>query len=143
MGLLGAYMSEGGRKRVGNSYQDLIAWQKAMVLINQIYELTDTWPAHEQFALRNQIQRAVVSIAANIAEGQGRNGRKEFTHHLGIAFGSLGEVETIILVGRGQQYHGQVETDHALTLCGDVGRLIKGLLRSLREDRLRSKSRRG
>ena len=90
------------------------------------------WPAHEQFALRNQIRRAVVSIAANIAEGQGRNGRKELTHHLGIALGSLCEVETMILVGQAQQYHGQVETDDALTLCGDVGRLIKGLQHSLR-----------
>lgn len=75
-------------------YRQLIAWQKAMELVKLVYDMSDDFPPEERFGLSLQIQKAVVSIASNIAEGQGRNSTKEFINHLSIAYGSLMEVET-------------------------------------------------
>lgn len=61
-------------------YQDLIAWQKARVLVSDVYRVTGGWPKDEQYGLTNQIRRAAVSVPANIAEGQGRGSDKEFAH---------------------------------------------------------------
>ncbi len=77
-----------------SSYRDLIVWQRGIVLVREVYELSSTWPQHEVFGLTHQIRRAAVSIPANIAEGQGRYGTKELHHHLSIAHGSLCELET-------------------------------------------------
>src|SRR3954453_10099516 len=120
-------MSESESSRKSTGYQDLIAWQKAMTVIDCVYALTDRWPGHETFGLRSQVRRAVVSVAANIAEGQGRNGRKEIHQHLGIAYGSLCEVETMIQVGFRQQYRDDNADTGLLALCTEVGRLVRGL----------------
>jgi four helix bundle protein len=80
------------------SYRELIVWQKAMKLVQSIYSLTKDFPKEEVYALTSQIRRAAVSIPSNIAEGQGRDSTKEFLHHLSIAYGSLMEVETQILI---------------------------------------------
>lgn len=113
------------------SYQDLVAWQKAMELVEQVYILARGLPPEERFGLAAQMQRSAVSIPANIAEGQGRKHRKEFVNHLSIARGSLAETEThILLLGR----LGYVGKDHLRgiwQLSQDVGRLLNGLLRAL------------
>src|SRR3954468_12430988 len=80
-------------------YRDLIAWQKAMDLVEQVYRLTRAFPREELYGLTNQVRRASVSIPSNIAEGQGRGVGGEFAHHLRIANGSRQEVETQILLG--------------------------------------------
>lgn len=79
---------------MGRSYKDLVAWQKAMDLVTATYRSTTTFPKEEQFGLTSQLRRAAVSIPSNIAEGQGRLSEKEFRHFLGLARGSLMEVET-------------------------------------------------
>jgi four helix bundle protein len=114
------------------SYQDLIAWQRAMELVDLVYHITVKWPQNEQYGLSSQVRRAVVSIAANIAEGQGRNGRREFVHHLGIAFGSLCEVETLVMIGTRQGFHDHDRQQTLLSTSRDVGRLINGLINSMR-----------
>jgi four helix bundle protein len=113
------------------SYQDLVAWQQAVNLIDQVYASTRDWPRDEIFGLTSQTRRAVVSVAANIAEGQGRNGDREFVNHLGIAHGSLCEVETLIVVARRQDYLSSDIEQNILSQCRRVGGLIKGLKRSL------------
>jgi len=102
-----------------------------MELVDAIYRVSSTWPGDERFGLTSQIRRAAVSIAANIAEGQGRNGRREFLHHLGIANGSLCEVETMIRIGTRQGYQHREDELTILTLSREVSRLINGLIRSL------------
>lgn len=76
----------------GRSFRDLIAWQKAMALVVvvmvAVFRLTRQWPQGELFGLTNHARRAAVSVPANIAEGQGRSGAREFRHHLSIARGS-------------------------------------------------------
>ena len=73
-------------------------WQKAMDLVASVYELTGKLPFDQKYGLSGQIQRAVISIPANIAEGYGRGHRKEYTNFLSIAKGSLAELETHLLI---------------------------------------------
>lgn len=80
------------------NYRGLIAWQKAMDLVEEVYRATREFPREEVFALSGQLRRAVVSIPSNVAEGQGRWSTKEFLHHLSISYGSLREVETQVLI---------------------------------------------
>jgi hypothetical protein len=76
------------------NYRELIVWQKAMDLVEEVYKSSRDFPREEVYALTSQIRRAAVSIPSNIAEGQGRKSTNEFLHHLSIAHGSLREVET-------------------------------------------------
>lgn len=78
--------------------QDLIIWKKSMVLVKEIYLLTEKLPSEEKFGLTPQIRRCAVSIPSNIAEGAGRNNMKEFNHFLGIASGSCYELETQLIL---------------------------------------------
>jgi len=77
-----------------NSYKDLIVWQKSMELCEVAYLVIGKLPKDENFALSSQIRRSVTSIPSNIAEGYGRNNRKEYIQFLGIASGSAAELET-------------------------------------------------
>jgi len=94
-------MGQGSKIR---SYKDLVVWQKGMELVSRIYLITKRFPAAEQFGLTSQIQRAAVSIPANIAEGYGRNTKNEYANFLRIARGSLTELETLLLIARQQSY---------------------------------------
>src|SRR4051812_40800966 len=79
-------------------YRDLIAWQKSIELVKKIYVMTRTFPKAEIYGLTQQIRRCAVSVPANIAEGQSRNGRKEFIYFLGIAKGSIAELQTHLVI---------------------------------------------
>lgn len=82
------------------SYQDLEVWQRGMNLSEQAYRLTRTFPKEEMFGMTSQIRRAASSIPANIAEGWGRQGNKEFQQFLRVAQGSLRELETHLLLSQ-------------------------------------------
>jgi hypothetical protein len=69
--------------RMGCSYRDLIVWQKATALVTQIYRATQGFPREEMFGLTSQLRRSAVSVASNIAEGQGRLSKGEFRQFLG------------------------------------------------------------
>ena len=92
---------EGEQLMAIKSYRDLIVWQKAMDLVEDVYKKTKGFPREELYGLTSQLRRAVVSVPSNNAEGQGRNSTKEFLHHLSIAYGSLCEVETQCLLPTG------------------------------------------
>ena len=79
--------------RIG-THRDLAAWREAMRLVETVYLETKAFPKVEAFGLTNQIRRAAVSIPSNIAEGAARNSPRELLQHLGIACGSLSELET-------------------------------------------------
>src|SRR6266481_2364790 len=76
------------------SYRDLIAWQKAIDMVTSVYKATANFPKDELYGLTSQLRRAAVSVPSNIAEGQGRRTTGEFIHFLGMARGSLNEVQT-------------------------------------------------
>jgi len=115
------------------SYRQLIVWQRAMELVQSIYKLTKDFPKEEIYGLTSQIRQAAVSIPSNIAEGQGRDSTKEFLHHLSIAYGSLMEVETQILIAESLNYLKSEETKLILGKTSETGRLINGLTRSLKQ----------
>ena len=123
---------EGCLDKPVRSYQDLIAWQKAMDLVTEIYEVSHKFPREEIFALTSQLRRVAVSIPSNIAEGQGRSSRKEFLYFLGNAKGSLSEVETQVLIARKLDYIDDEVSNSLLNLSAEVGRILNGLLASLR-----------
>jgi len=114
------------------SYRELFAWQKSMAVVKIVYAQSQSWPREELVGLTSQIRRAAVSVPANIAEGQGRTGKREFAHHLSIAKGSLHELETLILIASDLRYLDHTVRDALLAQTDEVGRLIGGLLRSLR-----------
>ena len=117
----------------GQSYRDLVVWQKAMQLVTQTYLVAEIFPKAEMFGLASQLKRAAISVPSNIAEGQGRDSIKEFLHHLSIAYGSLMEVETQIQIAANLSFIPQTQADMLIDKCGEVGRLLNGLLRSLRK----------
>ena len=77
-----------------HNYFELKIWQRSRILVKGIYQLTETFPKNQQYGLTSQIQRSAVSIPSNIAEGAGRNSKKEFMRFLDIANGSAFELET-------------------------------------------------
>ena len=79
---------------MGESYKDLIVWQRAIQMTVAVYRFTEEFPRNEVVGLSNQLRRASVSIASNIAEGYGRNSPGEYKHFLGMLRGSRCEVET-------------------------------------------------
>jgi four helix bundle protein len=113
-----------------NNYKDLIVWKKSIDLAVSVYKTTRTFPKSEQFGLTSQLQRAATSIAANIAEGAGRNSDKEFVHFLSIALGSLYETETDLIVA---QLIGYISIDlmNELSLTiAEIDRMIRALQKS-------------
>ena len=81
-------------------HHDLDAWQVSIDLVKDVYCLTSSFPSHEVYALTSQIRRCAVSVPSNIAEGSARLTTKEFIHFLGIARGSLSELETQLIIAR-------------------------------------------
>ncbi len=108
-------------------YNDLIAWQKAMDFVGAVYRASRTFPREEAFGLMSQLRRAVVSIPSNIAEGQSRRETREFLQHLGIAMGSLGEVETQLLIGARLNYITRAKSEELLAMPAELGRVMNGL----------------
>ncbi|MDP9486351.1 MAG: four helix bundle protein [Actinomycetota bacterium] len=105
-----------------------------MGLVVAIYEATEHWPREEQFGgLTSPVRRAAVSVPSNIAEGHGRTGPREFSHHLSIAYGSLCEVETQLESAERLSYLDATVTETLMASVADVRRLLRGLLRSLRD----------
>ena len=114
------------------SFEDLLAWQRAMDLAEGVYNATRTWPREEVFGLTSQVRRAAVSVMSNIAEGQGRTGPREFLHHLSIADGSLAEVGSHLLFARRLNFVDDTTMEKLMSQLVETRSLLRGLIRSLR-----------
>jgi four helix bundle protein len=112
-------------------YQDLIAWQKAMELAKSVYQATQTFPGDERFGLTSQMRRAAVSVASNIAEGQGRLSKGEFKQFLGHARGSVFEVETQTMLATDLGFLAKPQSEKVIELTSEVSRLLNGLISSM------------
>ena len=108
------------------NYQELIVWQKAMDLVEEVYKASKAFPREEIYGLTSQIRKAAVSIPSNIAEGQGRSTTPDFLRHLAIAYGSLREVETQTMIADRLRYLAQGKCQKIMNLAGEVGRLLNG-----------------
>ena len=115
------------------SYKELIVWQKGMDLVETVYKATAKFPKEELYGLSSQLRRAVVSVASNIAEGQGRKSTKEFMRHLSIAYGSLVEAETQLEIARRLEYLEEPEYITMMESAGEIARMLNGLNSALNE----------
>jgi four helix bundle protein len=113
------------------SHRDLIAWQKAMDLVVNVYILSKSFPPDELYALTKQVRRAVTSVPANIAEGQGRRLGREFHQFLANARGSLMELDTHLEVAFRVGYIKNEELLNIQKDLNEVGRILNGLMRSI------------
>jgi len=114
-------------------HHNLLAWQEGLVLVKMVYQRTTDFPKEETLGLVSQMRRAAVSIPSNIAEGAARNGKREFVHFLGIARGSLSELETQVIIASDLGFIALPSTD----LVEKIERLFKligGLIHSLQQD---------
>jgi four helix bundle protein len=123
--------ADGEEDRHVSSYQDLRVWRQAMDIAEACYGLTAPFPRDEAFGMTAQIRRSAASIAANIAEGYGRQSRGSFVQFLRIAQGSLKELETHLLLS---ERVGLLDADQlapVLDSCGILGRRMRAFIRSL------------
>jgi len=104
-------------------YKDLIAWQKAMDLVNAVYDVTDEFPKREIYSLADQTRRPAVSISSNIAEGQAHYSNREFLYFLRHSRGSLAELETQVLVAARRKYVSETNTVELLKRVDEVKRI--------------------
>lgn len=116
----------------------MIVWQKAMALARQAYVLSEQLPKHEAYGLVSQIRRAAVSTASNIAEGYGRLTDTQFRHFLGNARGSLYEMQTQLELAADLGYLDKETERQLMEQASEVGRIISGLLASLRTSAINS-----
>ena len=115
-----------------NSYKDLLVWQKAVELVTTVYTITRKFPPEEKFGLSSQIQRAAVSIAANIAEGHGRGTRNDYAHFLDIAHGSVSETETLLTIARTLSFCDAQQHSTIEERLSEIGKMLGSLRSKLR-----------
>ena len=122
---------------MANTYRELTTWQKAFSLCLDTYRATRHFPKSESYGLAAQMQRAAVSVPSNIAEGFGRRTTPDFLRSLYIAYGSICELQTQIMLAPELGYLQMDESDSLLQSAGDVDRLTKALIRALEKKRSR------
>jgi len=115
------------------SFEDLWVWQKRIELVKQVYLLTGEGKLNKDFGLRDQLQRAAVSIPTNIAEGFERSSRKEYVLFLNIAKGSAGEVRSLLRVALEIGYIDQSRYDQLRSGVLELSRYPSNQIRSLKE----------
>ena len=122
---------EGRGNVVIANYRDLAVWQRAMELAALVYKLTARLPREEIYGLSSQLQRAAVSIPSNIAEGHARESTKEYLRYLLVSRGSMAELETQLLLCQKLRLLSEEDVEHALIVSDEIGRMIRGLQKSL------------
>ncbi len=118
---------------MGESYKELIAWQKAMDLVVEIYKITEQFPRDQTSVLVSQLQRAAISIPSNIAEGQARFSQKEFYRFLSTARGSLAEVETQFIIAERLGYLQKEQARKIFGTVSELSRILNALIAAIKE----------
>ena len=119
-----------------NNYKDIKVCKKAVDLSMEVYKNTNKFPKSELYAITSQINRSSVSIAANIAEGAGRNSKKEFNHFLGISMGSSFELETLLNIAKNLNYINDSEFIFLTDEISEIQKMTRGLQKSLSETKV-------
>ena len=114
-----------------NSFRELIVWQKSMNLVTNIYQITSSFPAIEQFGLTSQIKRSAISIPSNIAEGFGRNSKNEFVRFLRISMGSLFELQTQLEIASNLGYLVKNKFNELQNNSIEIEEMLKALIKSV------------
>lgn len=114
------------------TYRDLIVWQKAILLVKEIYLLTDNFPKEELFGLTSQMRRCAISIPSNIAEGRYRSSRKDFSNFLRIAYASGAELETQKIIAKMLPKTKDLQYDKIDLLLNEIMKILNTMIQKLK-----------
>lgn len=114
-----------------HKFRDLFVWQKSIAFVKEIYRITTKYPKSELFGLTSQIQRAAISMPANIAEGCGHNSNKEFSRFIDIAIGSAFELETLLQISFELNYIEELEYKTLMKDLYEIQKMMYGLQQTL------------
>ena len=114
-----------------NNYKELKVWQKSVDLAVKVYESTKTFPREEVYGLTSQIRRCAISVASNIAEGAGRNSKKDFNNFLGISNGSMSELETQLIIANRVDFLSETTLDSLQKDIIEIKKMNRALQKSL------------
>lgn len=120
-------------RRAIRSYRDLDVWQKGLEIVDLVYKITRKFPQDERFGLSSQMQRSAVSISSNIAEGFGRQHRKEYQQFCHVALGSCAELETQLEISKRQGYVLDGAAAQLRELLDHESRMLAKLIRGLKQ----------
>ena len=124
-------MNNSTQTQTSGSYKDLIVWQKSIVLVREIYELTKTFPDEEKFGLVSQMRRAAVSVPSNIAEGQARRTTPDFVRFVSNAEGSLAELDTQLILALQLGFCNEARSEKCFDLIEENKKMLNALRRKL------------
>lgn len=113
-------------------YSDLDVWKKGIALVQDVYKMTSSFPASETYGLFSQIRRAAVSVPSNIAEGWGRKKTRVFIQFLSIAFGSLYEVETQLIISEKLGFICTKDLENFSSKIETLGKMLNSLINKLK-----------
>lgn len=116
---------------MGDSYRDLLVWQRSIEMTVAIYKLTIAFPKEETYGLTSQLRRAGVSVASNIAEGYGRMSTGEYKQFLGMARGSNSEVQTQLVIARELGFGNMETLKTADDLSQEVSKMLVAIIKKL------------
>jgi four helix bundle protein len=116
---------------MSDSYRDVVAWQKAMALATEVYRVTDTFPPREIYGLTRQVRNAALSVPSNIAEGKGRQTKRDYVQFLYRARASLLETETQLEVAANVRFLTPDLFAAINEQAAEVGRVLNGLIRKI------------
>jgi four helix bundle protein len=116
---------------LGETFRELVVWQRSIQMTMAVYKLTSNFPADERFGLTNQLRRASVSVASNIAEGYGRATTGEYIQFLGHARGSNCEVQTQLVIASGLGFGSDEERTKSERLSVEVGLMLVAIMNKL------------
>lgn len=114
-----------------NSFRDLLVWQKSMILVTEIYTITQTFPLTEQYGLTSQMRRCAVSIPSNIAEGYGRNSTGDYKRFLQISVGSTFELQTQIEIAYNLRFIEKEIFESIIEKAKELDRMLLSLIKKL------------
>jgi four helix bundle protein len=115
------------------TFRDLKVWEKSMLLVTKIYSITNDFPNEEVYGLSSQIKRSAISIPSNIAEGYGRDGKKDYLKFLNISISSLFELQTQIEIAYNLNYFSKEEFDKIYEDSREVERMLSSFIRKVKE----------
>ncbi len=116
-----------------SNYRNLIVWQKAMTLVTNIYQITNSFPREEAFGLTAQIRRSAVSVPSNIAEGYGRSSDSELARFLNITAGSLYELQTQLEIARNIKYINEDDFNALYSATREVEVMLVSLINKVKQ----------
>ena len=113
---------------MAESYRDIKAWQKSMALVTEVYRVTSNFPRQEMYGLAGQVRKASTSVPSNIAEGKGRQTKKDYLQFLYRARGSSLEVQTQLEIARNLEFLDDATFAKIIEQAAEAGRVLNGLI---------------